>query len=246
FASAIPGSKSQLIWTKRSTITTHGGTSVVSSQSSFAKRVAQLLLGRFNFAGCFLAKQDGAEFFSLIIACDESFLRVDPGKIDTSWLGTKVADKIHVQVKHLRPKVRNLLVADPFFAGHISAGDQPLFPRVVPMRLAPHATHHTVWIKCEVADCVDSLFFCLEVVRDRRSMRSGKRRVTNQIEIRLCAAGDHGQACWHSVTASVRDLAKDGFPFRTIKTFAHQHRGAVFCEIFRQPSARFSINITIQ
>src|SRR5205809_104258 len=166
FASAIPGSKSQLIWTKRSTITTHGGTSVVSSQSSFAKRVAQLLLGRFNFAGCFLAKQDGAEFFSLIIACDESFLRVDPGKIDPSWLGTKVADKIHVQVKHLRPKVRNLLVADPFFAGHIRAGDQPLVPRVVPMRLPPYAAHHAVWIKCEVADCVDSFFLCLEIVRE--------------------------------------------------------------------------------
>src|SRR5438552_17364621 len=152
FASAIPGSKSQLIWTKRSTITTHGGTSLVSPQSSFAKRVAQLLLGRFYFAGRFLAKQDGAEFFSLIIARDEFFLRVDPGKIDPSWLGAKVADKIHVQVKHLRPKVGDLLVADPFFAGHIRAGDQPLVPRIVPMRLAPHAAHHPVWIECKVAN----------------------------------------------------------------------------------------------
>src|SRR4029450_6975404 len=134
------------------------------------KRVAQFLPGRFSFAGFFPAKQDGAEPFSLIIARDELFLCVDPGKIDTGWLGAEVADKIHVQVKHLRPKVRNLLVADPFFAGHISAGDQPLFPRVVPMRLAPHAAHHPVWIKCEIADCVDSLFFCLEVFCDRRRM----------------------------------------------------------------------------
>src|SRR5205823_13444052 len=58
FASAIPASKFQLIWTKRSTITAQGGTSLVSPQSSFAKRVAQLLLGRFYFAGRFLAKRD--------------------------------------------------------------------------------------------------------------------------------------------------------------------------------------------
>src|SRR6266513_3237788 len=147
FESAIPASKSQLIWIKRSTSAPHGRTSIVSSQSLFAKRVAQFFLGRFYFAGRFLAKQDGAELFSLIIARDEFSLRVYPGKIDPSWLGTEVAAKIHVKVKHLRPKVGDLLVADPFFAGHICAGDQPLVPRVVPMRLAPHAAHHPVWIK---------------------------------------------------------------------------------------------------
>src|SRR5947207_15046730 len=96
FASATPASKSQLISIKRSINAPRSRTSVISFQSLFAKRVAQFLLGRFYFAGRFLAKQDGAELFSLIIARDESFLRVDPEKIDTSWLGTKVADKIHV------------------------------------------------------------------------------------------------------------------------------------------------------
>ena len=77
-------------------------------------------------------------------------------------------------------------------------------------------------------------------------MRSGEWRVTNQVEIWLRAARDDGEARGDPVAALCLDIAKDGFPFKTIETFAHQHRHTVFCEIFRKPSARFGIDISVQ
>src|SRR5207253_6926086 len=83
-----------------------------------------------------------------------------------------------------------------------------------------------------ISDCVDSLFFCLEVFCHRRSMRSGQRRVTNQVEIWLCAAGDDGEACGVAVSAFCLDVAKDGFPLDRKSTRLNSSHVAISYAVF--------------
>jgi hypothetical protein len=190
--------------------------------SSFAEGVAQLRLGRFHLARMLMTEQDAAQLVPLIIARDKFFLRVGALKIDTSGQDAEVTDKIHPQIEDLRPEVGNFLVAGAFFARHVSAGDQALFTRVLPVRLAPHPTHQSVRIKCQVPDRIDSLFFRLEIVRDRRSMWSGQRRIAHEIEIRFCAAGDNSQTNGEPVAAFCLDIAQDGLALKAIETLAHR------------------------
>src|SRR5256886_4437235 len=178
----------------------------VPRRKLFAERVTQLGLGRFHLAGRLLTKQDAAQLLSLIIARDEFFLRVRAAKIDTGRQHAEVADEIHPQIEHLRPEVGDLLVADAFLAGHVCAGDQALFMGVLPVRLTPDTAHYPIWIKCQVPDRIDSLFLSLEIVRDRRSVRSGQRRVADQIEIRFCAGGDNGEPHPEPVAAALSGI----------------------------------------
>src|SRR5439155_823525 len=136
-------------------------------------------VGGFHLAGRLLAQQNGAKLVGLIIARDKFFLRVASAAINAGGEHAEVADKIHPQIEHLRPEVRDLLVADAFLARHIRAGDKALVASVVPMRLTPHPAHDPIWIKCQVANCINPLFFCFEIFSDRRSMRAGQWRVAN-------------------------------------------------------------------
>src|SRR4029077_16562173 len=88
---------------------------------SFTLRLAQLSLGSFHVARLLLAKQDRAEFVSLIVARSEFFLCVRALNIDTRGQHAEIADKIYPQIEDFRPKVGDLLVADAFFAGHVGA-----------------------------------------------------------------------------------------------------------------------------
>src|SRR5260370_41568694 len=134
------------------------GPTSVSSWPLLAERVPQFLLGRFHLARRLLAKENGPEFFSLIMPRDEFFLRVSPAKIHTRWQDAEVAHKIHPQVEHLRPEVGGQLVSDPFLACHVRARDQTLFTCMVPMRLAPHTAHQPSRINCQMPDRVASSF----------------------------------------------------------------------------------------
>ncbi len=117
------------------------GVRCVLASLLFTLRLAQLSLGGFHIARRLLAKQDRAEFVSLIVTHSKFFLCVRALNINTRGQHAEIANKIYPQIEDFRPKVGDLLVADAFFAGHIGACDQTLAPRVVPMRLASHAAH---------------------------------------------------------------------------------------------------------
>ena len=193
-----------------------------------------------------MAQQNGAKLVGLIIARDKFFLRVASAAINAGGEHAEVTDKIHPQIEHLRPEVRDLLVADAFLARHIRAGDKALVASVVPMRLTPHPAHDPIWIKCQVANCINPLFFCFEIFSDRRSMRAGQWRVANQIEIRFCATRDHGETGRNTISALGLNVAQDGFSLESIQAFSHQHGHAVLRKIFRKPRAGFGIEITVQ
>ena len=202
--------------------------------------------GQLHFARRLLTKQNGAEFFSLIIARGKFFLRVGPAKIDPGWLDAEIAHKIHPQIEHLGPETGNLLVALSFLACHVRAGDQALITRVVPMCLASHAAHQPIGIKCQVADCIDSLFFRLEIIGNGRSVRPRQRCVADEIEIRLGAAGHDRQTRWDPVATFRLDVAEHSFSFKTIETFAHQHGHAMFCKIIREPRSSFRVHVAVE
>jgi hypothetical protein len=61
----------------------------------FSLCLAQLGLGSLHIARRLLAKQDRAEFFSLITACSEFFLRIGALKINTRWQYAEIANEIH-------------------------------------------------------------------------------------------------------------------------------------------------------
>ena len=113
------------------------------------------------------------------------------------------------------------------------------------MRLPPHAAHQPIGIKCQVANRIDSLFLRLEIVRDRRSMRSGQRCVANQIEIWFGAAGDNGQADRVAIAAFCLDIAQDGFALKAIETFADGQCHTVFRKIIREPRAGIRVEIAV-
>src|SRR3981081_4655195 len=68
-------------------------------------RLAQLSLGSFHVARRLLAKQDSAEFVSLIIACSEFFLCVRALNINTRGQHAEIANKIYPQIEDFCPKV---------------------------------------------------------------------------------------------------------------------------------------------
>ena len=94
-----------------------------SGATSLTLRLAQLSLCGFHVARRLLAKQDRAEFVSLIITGSEFFLSVRALKINTRRRHAEIANKIHPQIEDLRPKIGHLFVADPFFASHVGACD---------------------------------------------------------------------------------------------------------------------------
>src|SRR4029077_11688994 len=183
---------------------------------SFTLRLAQLRLGSFHVARRLLTKQDRAEFVSLIVARSEFFLCVCALNINTHGQHAEIANKIYPQIEDFRPKIGDLLVADTFFAGHISACNQTLAPCVVPMRLASDAAHYPIGIKCQVAYRIDPFFFRLEIFGHRRSMWSGQRRVADQVEIWFGAAGNQCEAHRESVAAFCLDIAQDSFALKAI------------------------------
>lgn len=62
---------------------------------SFPLRLAQLSLGRFHIARRLLAKQNRAEFVSLIVARGEFLLRVSAVKLNTRRQHAEIANEIH-------------------------------------------------------------------------------------------------------------------------------------------------------
>src|SRR5438477_6374240 len=189
---------------------------------SFPLRLTQLDLRSFHVARRLLAKQNRAEFVSQIIACSEFLLRVRALKINTRWQHAEIANKIHPQIEHFRPKIGDLLVANAFFAGHVGPCDQTLALSVLPMRLAPHTAHYPIWIKCKVAYRINPFFFCLKIFSDRRPMWSSQRRLADKIEIWFCPACDHCQANCESVAAFCLDVAQNSLALKAIETFAHR------------------------
>src|SRR5438105_13648979 len=98
------------------------------------------------------------------------FLRAGTWKLRRSWLDAQIAHNVHPQIEPRGPEKGNLLVALLALACHVRAGDQALITRVVPMCLASDAAHQSIGIKCQVADCIDSLFFRLEIIGNGRSV----------------------------------------------------------------------------
>src|SRR5262245_12652310 len=92
----------------------------------FALSLAQLVLGRINFALRLLAKKNPAELVTLVISGGEFFLRVRSIKIHAGRRQREVAHEIHPQIEHLRPKIGDLFVTNAFLAGHISPCNQTL------------------------------------------------------------------------------------------------------------------------
>src|SRR6188472_4635067 len=134
----------------------------------FALSLPQLAFGRIDFALRLLAKQNSAQLIALIKSGDELFLRICSIKVHACRWKREIAHEIHPQIKHLRPKIGDLLVTDPLLAGHVSPCNQTLFPRVFPVGLTPHSAHNSVWIEGEIADGVNSFFLCLEIFCDWR------------------------------------------------------------------------------
>src|SRR3954469_4453471 len=134
----------------------------------FALDLPQLAFGRIDFALRLLGKKNSAELLALIKSRYEFFLRVRSIEVHPRRRQREIADEIHSQIKHLRPKIGNLLVADALLARHIGPCNETLLPRVFPVGLTPHATHDSVRIKSEIADRVNSFFFGLEILGDRR------------------------------------------------------------------------------
>ena len=184
---------------------------------SFTLRLAQLSLGSFHVARRLLAKQDRAEFVSLIVAHSEFFLCVRALNINTRRRRAEIANKIYPQIEDFRPKVGDLLIADTFFPGHIGACNQTLASCVVPMGLASDAAHYPIGIKCQVAYRIDPFFFRLEIFGHRRPVWSGQRRVADQVEIWFGATGNHCQANRKSVAAFCLDIAQDSFASKPLR-----------------------------
>src|SRR5205807_5354040 len=120
-----------------------------------------------HFALRLIAKQDRSQFVALIVACNKFLLWVRSAQIDSCRLDAEITDKMEPQIEHFSPEIWDLLIADPFFSGHVRAGNEPLLTGVFPMRLPPHPAHDPVRIKREIADCENSLFFGLEIFRYR-------------------------------------------------------------------------------
>src|SRR5439155_13795147 len=134
--------------------------------SSFPLGSAQLGLGRIHLALRLLAQQNGPELVALIITGNKLFLRVGPLTPDTHRQHTEIPDKIHAQIEHLRPKVRDLLVTDPLFASHVRARDQAFATGVFPLRPTTHVPHDPIPIRREIAHGINSYFFRLEILGD--------------------------------------------------------------------------------
>src|SRR6266550_4644949 len=128
----------------------------------FALCLPQLIFGSVDFARRLLAKKNPAELLALIISGDELFLRVRSIEIHARRRQCKVAHEIHPQIKHLRPKIWDLLVTDALLTRHISPRNQTLFAGVFPVGLTPHAAHDPVRVEREIADRVNSFFLGLE------------------------------------------------------------------------------------
>src|SRR5215217_3878802 len=138
----------------------------------FALDLSQLAFGRIDFALRLLAKKNSAELLALIKSRYEFFLRVRSVEVHPRRRQREIAHEIHSQIKHLRPKIGNLFVADALLARHIGPCNQTLLPRVFPVGLTAHATHDSVRIKSEIADGVNSFFFGLEILGDGRPVWS--------------------------------------------------------------------------
>ena len=193
-----------------------------------------------------LAKQNRPELVALIIAGDKFLLRVGALKLDASRQHTEVAYKIDPQIEHLRPKIWDLLVADALLARHVRARNQALTTGIFPMRLTPHTAHNPIWIKCQVADRINSFFFCLQVLSDRRPVRPREWRIAHEVQIRFCATGDHSETDRKPVPAFCLDVAQDGLAFKAIETFAHRQNYTVFCKIIGEPCASIRIEVAVQ
>src|SRR3954471_16278625 len=77
-----------------------------------------------------IAQQQTAEAIPLIISSCKFLLREGAAQVDTRRRDAEIADKIQVQIEHLRPEIWNLFVTLPLFAGHISSRNQALFSRI--------------------------------------------------------------------------------------------------------------------
>src|SRR5207248_6369122 len=139
----------------------------------------------------------------------------------------------------LRPKARDLLVTDPFLTGHIGASHAPLFARIFPVRLAAQASHDPVGIKGQIANRVDSFFFCLEVFAYRRTVRAGKGRVPHEIQVRLRATSDDRHTGRDAVTAFRLDVPQDCLALETVQALAQEQGYPTLLKITGDPSTRF-------
>ena len=114
------------------------------------------------------------------------------------------------------------------------------------MRLASHAAHDPVRIKCQIAHREDSFFFCLEIFRHRGTVWTRERRVANKIEIRFRSAADNCQSSRHAVAAFGLNISQNRFAFETIQAFADQHRDAMLRVVIGEPRTGLRIEIAIQ
>src|SRR5947209_13412736 len=96
------------------------------SRRLFPERGPQLSLGSVDIARGRVAKQQRAQLVPLIIPHHEFLLRVRAFETHSSRLQTEVPDKIQLQVEHLRPEIRDLLVSNPLLTRHVCARDEPL------------------------------------------------------------------------------------------------------------------------
>jgi len=157
----------------------------------------------------------------------------------------EVADEIEMQIEHLGPEERYLFVTLSFFSGHVGAGDQTLFTRVFPMRLASDAAHQSIRIKCQIAYRVYSLLLGFEVFGNRRTVGTGQRRIADKVQIRFGATGNDRQARSHAIATFCLDIAQHRLAFEAVEAFTHQHRHSVFAKIIGQPRAEIWIDVAV-
>ena len=193
-----------------------------------------------------ITKQDRAQFLALIITRQKLFLGVGAAEIDPSRLHAEISDKVQPQIEHLRPEIRDLFVANSFFAGHVRSRNQALRSRVLPMRLAAHSTHDAIGIKCQISNGKNSFLLCFEIFCDRRAVRAGQRRIADEIEVWFGAASDYGQSGRNAVPTFRLDISQHRLAFETIQALADQHRDAVLRIIIGQPRSGLGIQIAIQ
>src|SRR5947208_219782 len=193
-----------------------GGIQLKSDRSLFSQRLPQFFFGRFNFALSLITKQDRAQFLALIITRQKLFLGVGAAEIDPSRLQAEISDKVQPQIEHLRPEIRDLFVANSFFACHVRSRNQALRSRVLPMRLAAHSTHDAIGIKCQISNGKNSFLLCFEIFCDRRAVRAGKRRIADEIEVWFGAASDYGQSGRNAVPTFRLDISQHRLAFETI------------------------------
>src|SRR5262249_43757466 len=153
----------------------------------FALRLPQLVLCHVDFSLRLLAKKNPAELIPMIVSGDELFLRVRSIKVHARRRQREIANEIHPQIKHLRPKIGDLLVTDAFLARHISPCYQTLLTAVFPVGLTAHTAHDSVRVKGEITNGVNSFFFSLEIFGDRRPVRPGLWSISYKVEIQFCA-----------------------------------------------------------